>query len=119
MNFLKRNKRRIYICEEVFENGITTFKPPKELMVNFRPISPLKSLSAVQKFQGFGLEETIFLNIKCGKDKKKYFKSGNKCYVYVNPPQIPDELCKECDFVVFAEPFESLDSIEVMLKKLL
>ena len=113
MNFLKRNKRSVYVCESYDQDDVTIFRAPKELKVNFEPLSTAETL------EGFGLEYRDFLKIKCDSEYSNLFKTGNKCYVHVKPPKVVDELCKECDYVVYSEPSIFLDSIEVLLKRLL
>ena len=113
MNFLRRNKRKIYLCEAISENGVTTFSAPEELLVNFEPLNSAESLET------FGLEYRDYLIIKCSKKIAPKFKSGNKCYVFVEPPKTSDRLCKKCDYMVYSEPSNCLNNIEVILKKLL
>lgn len=101
MNCLKRNKRKIYLCRKIEDDGRMIFGEPIEVRVNFQPIESTKT-------QGLWLEtgpdytSTLIVYIK--PTLRDLFHNGDRCYVFVNPPEEYDKTCTTADYVVNGEP---------------
>lgn len=109
---LKRNKRTLYLCKKYIENDITKYKEPIPIKTNWQPISSTGEIIAI------GEEYSQYLKIEDVIEIGEQFSNGDKCYVYVNPPEKHDKLCKNADFYVNGNPINTLNSSTVSLKRL-
>lgn len=109
---LKRNKQKLYLCKKYVENNITKFKEPIEIETNYQPVSSTGEMIAI------GEEYTQYLKIEDIIEIGKQFSNGDRCYVYVTPPEEHDKLCKTADFCVNGNPLITLNSSKVSLKRL-
>lgn len=112
MNSLKRNKQQLFLCKKTVINGITKYQEPIPIRTNYQPTN------SVGEVIGIGTEYTQYLRIKDILSVGKQFSNGDRCYVYVNPPEEHDALCKNADFIVNGEPLLTLNQSEVRLKRL-
>ena len=107
---LKRNKRLFYLCKKI-ENS-TKFEKPIECKLNYEPTN------TVAERLTLGEDYSMYLRIKCTPKEASQFKNGDKCYVYVLPPEEHDDLCKNADYIVEGNPLNTLNQSEINLRKL-
>ena len=101
MNVLKRNKRKVYLCRKIEDNGRMIFDEPLELRINFQPIEDTKTIGTVLEI---GPDYTSTLIVYINPKIRDLFHNGDRCYVYVNPPEEYDKTCTTADYVVNGEP---------------
>lgn len=109
---LKRNKQKLYLCKKTVEDNITKYLPPIEIQTDYQPTN------SVGEVIGIGNEYTQYLKIKDIISVGKQFSNGDRCYVYVTPPEEHDDLCQNADFIVNGEPLITLNQADVRLKRL-
>ena len=109
---LKRNKRKIYLCKKYIENNITKYAEPIIILTNYQPISSTGEIISI------GPEYTQYLKIEDIIEVGENFSNGDRCYVYVTPPDNHDELCEDADFYVDGNPINTLNSSKISLRRL-
>lgn len=107
---LKRNKTKFYLCKKIPNS--TKFEKPIPCNLNYQPTN------SVGERLTLGEDYSMYLKIKCTKQEASNFKNGDKCYVYVLPPEKHDELCNTADYVVDGNPADTLNQSEIKLRKL-
>ena len=112
MRCLKRNKRLIYLCTQYEDRGISKYKEPIEIRVNYQSTNSDSDLIAL------GTEFPMYVRIKADVRYAGLFHTGDKVYLNNKPTDVFDILCRDADFEVDSEPMVSLNTIEVVLKKL-
>lgn len=112
MNNLKRNKRKLYLCNKYEDNGKYFYRQPIELYENYLPTNSNGELITL------GLEYPMYLKIKTSIREKDLFHPKDRLYVYKQPPEEFDELCDDADYEVYKEPLQFINEYEVMLKRL-
>ena len=112
MRCLKRNKRLIYVCTQYEDRGISKYKEPIEVRVNYQATNSESDLIAL------GTEFPMYVRIKTDVKYVDLFHTGDKVYLNNKPGVKFDVLCKDADFEVDSEPMVSLNTVEVVLKKL-
>ena len=112
MNTLKRNNRGLYLCSRYVQEGVELFKEPVYYEINYNPTSSAEQLMA------FGVNYSIYLIAKVLPEIGANFHAGDRCYIYAEPPETHDELCKEADYVVNGEPTSTLNVTEIKFKRL-
>lgn len=101
MNVLKRNKRKLYLCRKKEVDGRIVFDEPIELRLNFQPIESVKTLGQLLE-AGPDYTSTLIVYVK--PTMRELLHNGDRCYVYVNPPEEYDKTCTTADYVVNGEP---------------
>lgn len=109
---LKRNKQQLFLCKKTVINGITKYLEPIPIKTDYQPTNSTGEVISI------GNEYTQYLRIKDIPKVGTKFSNGDRCYVYVNPPEKHDSLCKKADFIVNGEPLLTLNQCEVRLKRL-
>ena len=112
MRCLKRNKRLIYLCQQYEDRGISKYKEPVELYVNYQSTNSESDLIAL------GTEFPMYIRIKVDVSTAAMFHTGDRVYLSIKPSEKFDILCKDANFEVDSEPMISLNTVEVVLKKL-
>lgn len=112
MRTLKRNKRDIYLCQKYQDGNLTKFKEPILLKENYLPTNSDGDLIAI------GMNYPKYLRIKTDISEKDLFHAKDRLYVYKNPPEKHDVLCKEADYEVYKQPSLYINEMEVMLYRL-
>ena len=112
MRTLKRNKREIYLCKAYDDNGITKFKEPKLVKLNYN--STASQVVALNFVDYYSENLQAIVDIETG----KLFTQGDRCYIYKKPPEEHDILCKEADYIVNTIPEDSLNSVKINFKRL-
>lgn len=116
MNSLKRNKRELYLCKRYVDEevGVTKFKEPVKLKINWQPIDSEAQVLAL------GFEYSKYIRIKCTKMEAELFSNRDRCYIYVEPQKGLkfDVMCNDADYEVRGNPIITLNDGEVMLRKL-
>lgn len=112
MNNLRRNKKRLYLCQQYQDGNLRKFKEPILLRENYEPTNSEGDLIAI------GMEYPMYLRIKTSARKKDLFHPKDRLYVYVNTTYPHDPLCDTADYEVYKEPLVFINEMEVMLKRL-
>lgn len=112
MRCLKRNKRKIYVCQHYQDGYITAFKEPKEVLINYQATNTEGDLIAL------GLEYPKYMRLKADLSTAGLFHANDRVYISIEPSQPFDELCKDADYEVDSDPIVSLNSVEITLKRL-
>ena len=101
MNVLKRNKRTLYLCQKVEEDGRMIFGKPIEVRANYQPIEDTRTVGQLLEF---GPDYTSTLIVYINPIMRNLFHNGDRCYVFVEPPEEYDKTCTTADYVVNGEP---------------
>lgn len=101
MNVLKRNKRKLYLCRKIEDNGRIIFDKPIEIRVNYQPIEDTRTRGQLLEF-GPDYTSTLIVYIK--PTMRELFHNGDRCYVFVSPPEEYDKTCVAADYYVNGEP---------------
>lgn len=112
MRCLKRNKRPIYLCQQYEDRGISKYKEPIAMFVNYQSTNSESDLIAL------GTEFPMYIRIKIDAENAPLFHTGDRVYIGYKPSVNFDVLCKDANFEVDSEPMVSLNMAEVVLKKL-
>lgn len=112
MNILLRNRRTIYYCERIDDN-VERFKEPVPIKINFEPTNSSSQIFA------FGNVYPLYLNgIVRNNFNEIKFKPGDRCYIYNEVPEDYDELCEDADYIVDAEPLQTLNFTQMRFRRL-
>lgn len=112
MRTLERNKSLLYICKKYEDNGLLKYEKPKAIYDNYTPTNTESDLI------GIGMTYPMYLRIKTDIINKNRYAPGDKLYVYKKPPKKHDVLGKTCDYIVTDEPLQTINQVEVLLKRL-
>lgn len=112
MNNLRRNKRKLYLCNKYEDDDKYFYRQPIELYENYLPTNSNGELITL------GLEYPMYLKIKTSIREKDLFHPKDRLYVYKQPPEEFDKLCDDADYEVYKEPLQFINEYEVMLKRL-
>lgn len=112
MNILLRNRRQIYYCELYLDGNIEKFKAPVPIKINFEPTNSSSQIFA------FGNVYPLYLKGIVSNKFGVKFKAGDRCYINTLPPEEEDELCENADYIVEAEPMQTLNFTEIKFKRL-
>lgn len=114
MTTLKRQRKHFYWCERYIEQetGITKFKKPKEVFLDYQPTNSDAQVLAL------GSEYSKYLKVTGNDEDIQKFKNLDRCYVYVNPQKEFDGMANDADFEVDGDPSKTDNEISLMLKKL-
>lgn len=114
MNRLRRNKRLLYVCNQVEKNGRTIYEKPIPIKVNYQPVAD-KDMGEVLAFgQDYINRMIVYIN----PNQRKYFKNFNRCYVFVEPPKEHDVTCSTADFYVDCIPTRYINESTVHLQRM-
>lgn len=109
MRNLRRNKRKLYLCQKYEENGIDKYREPILIRENYLPTNSEGDLISI------GMDYPMYLRMKPEISKKDLFHEGDRFYIYTTPPETHDEMCKDADYEIYKKPMYHLDSMEIML----
>lgn len=112
MRGLRRNKRKLYLCQKYQDGMLDKYKEPILLYENYVPTNSEGDLISM------GMEYPMYLRIKTDISEKDLFHAKDRLYVYLDPPQKHDELCKMADYEIESEPMIFINEMEVVLHKL-
>ena len=108
---LRRNKRKIYVCNAYFDANIKKYDEPIELYENYQITSGLAD------FEKYGLDAYQYIRIKTNSTNAKYYNIGDRVYINVTPPEEHDIFCKNADYEVSEDPITTLNETEVLLRR--
>ena len=111
MKTLRRNKRKVYVCNAYFDNEKKRYNEPIKLYEN------CQTTSGVADMERFGLDAYQYMRIKTDIQNGKNYHLGDAVYVNVEPPQEHDILCKTADYEVSEDPITTLNFTEVLLRR--
>ena len=110
MRNLRRNKRRLYLCQKyIDDNKMDKFREPILIHENYLPTNSEGDLISM------GMDYPMYLRIKPEISKKDLFHEGDRFYIFVEPPETYDDMCKDADYEIYKKPMYHLDSMEIML----
>lgn len=112
MRPLRRNKRKIYLCQKYQDGELTKFKEPIEMYENYVPTTSDGDLAAI------GMDYPKYLRIKTSAEEKKLFHPEDRVYVYVDKPAKHDVLCRDADYEVYKDPSKWINEMDVMLYRI-
>ena len=113
MRTLRRNKRKIYLCQkQIINDKHIIYNEPIELLENYLPTNSDGDLIAI------GMNYPRYLRIKTDIKEKDLFHAKDRVYVYKNPPSNHDVLCKGADYEVYKQPSLFINEMEVILYRL-
>jgi len=112
MRNLKRNKRKLYLCQKYRDGKIDKYREPILLYENFVPTNSEGDLISL------GMEYPMYLRIKTSSNEKNLFHPKDRLYVYKDIPKTYDEMCEDADYEVYKEPLLFINELEIMLKRL-
>ena len=112
MRCLKRNKRKLFICQHYQDGNIIKFKNPLPIDINYQATNSEGDLIAL------GMDFPMYIRIKCDLSCLDIFHAEDRVYINNKPLEPFDELCKDADYEVDSDPIVSLNSIEITLKRL-
>ena len=112
MRCLKRNKRKLYLCTEHEDNGISKYSKPIEIELNYQTTNSEGDLIAL------GMDYPKHMRIKADLEFSNVFHARDRVYIKAKPSEPFDELCRDADYEVDSDPIESLNVIEISLTRL-
>lgn len=112
MRGLRRNKRRIYLCQKYKDGNLDKYKEPIKLYENYVPTNSESDLIAI------GMDYPMYLRIKTSINEKDLFHPRDRIYVYKDIPKEHDVLCKTADYEVYKKPMLFINEMEVILHRL-
>jgi len=123
MRTQKRNKRTIYLCHKVVNGKLVTWEEPIKIKENYNSVTVDADLITM------GMNFPNRIRIKTGNKTcingewvktSSLYHVGDRVYIFNEPPEIHDELCKTADYEVEIEPKlgESLNQQDIVLRAL-
>lgn len=112
MRCMRRNKRKLYLCNHYQDGLITKYGQPIELNINYQATNSEGDLITL------GLDFPMYMRIKTDLDVGTMFNAKDRIYINIEPSANFDGLCKDADYEVDSDPILSLNSTEITLKKL-
>lgn len=109
---LERNKRTIYLCNQDVENNRKIFTEPVEYKLNYQPLSTDGEIITA------GNEYINRLVVYTSPEKARNFHNADRCYVYVEVPDVYDKFCRTADFYVDGEPLIYLNEASFYLQRM-
>lgn len=111
MRNLRRNKRKLYLCQKYIDNNIDKYREPVLIHENYLPTNSEGDLISI------GMDYPMYLRMKPEISEKDLFHEGDRFYIFTTPPVEYDEMCKDADYEIYKKPMIHLESMEVMLKR--
>ena len=108
---LRRNKRKLYLCQKYIEDGKDFFQKPVLIHENYLPTNSEGDLISI------GMDYPMYLRMKPEISEKDLFHEGDRFYIFVEPPAVHDKICKNADYEIYKKPMIHIDSMEIMLKR--
>lgn len=112
MRNLNKNKRTLYLCQRKIDGELEKYSKPLKIKENYMPTNSQGDLVSI------GLQYPMFLRIKTNIKEKDLFHPGDRLYIYVEPSDKSNSLCKDADYEVYKEPMIFINEVEVMLRRL-
>lgn len=121
MRTQRRNQKKIYLCQMYQDGKLTKYGEPIPIFENYAATNSEADLIAMGMEYPKRLRIKTDIRIKINgrwKMRNEVYHKGDKVYVYVQPPQEHDVLCKDADYEVETKPIETLNQLEIMLVNL-
>lgn len=112
MRNLHRNRRKLYVAEVYWDNGLKKYKRPIELYENWQVIN------SDSLFMNIGWEVYDIARIKTTPAHAKYYHMGDKVYINTVPSDTFDTMSDDADYIVSSDPIVTLSECSVMLRKM-
>lgn len=115
MNNLKRNKRKLYLCKKIEVDGRMIFAEPIEMMLNYQPIESSRTQGQLlEAGPDFVSTLIVYMRPSVGKE----IHNGDRCYVFVEPPEDYDKTCTTADYYVNGEPKKYMNEYTFHLQRM-
>lgn len=94
---LERNKKPLYYCRRLtpadadYVDGMETFAPAVLRYLNYKSLSGEMMLETIGEVNS----KNLIAKMPLGSDT---YTEGDRCYVYVKPPETADPLCTDTDY---------------------
>lgn len=112
MRNLRRNKRKLYLCQKyIDDNNLDKWNEPILIYENYLPTNSEGDLISI------GMDYPMYLRMKPEISKINLFHEGDRFYIFTTPPKTHDVLCKNADYEIYKKPMIHLESMEIMLKR--
>lgn len=111
MRNLRRNKRKLYLCQKYIDNNIDKYREPVLIHENYLPTNSEGDLISI------GMDYPMYLRMKPEISEKDLFHEGDRFYIFTEPPETHDVMCKNADYEIYKKPMIHLESMEIMLKR--
>jgi len=111
MRNLRRNKRKLYLCQKYIDNNIDKYREPVLIHENYLPTNSEGDLISI------GMDYPMYLRMKPEISEKDLFHEGDRFYIFTEPPKTHDVMCKNADYEIYKKPMIHLESMEIMLKR--
>ncbi len=111
MRNLDRNKRPIYVCKMILNNGIRTYEEPIKMWENYRTANTTNDLKA------FGEDAYSIIRISTSPTHANFYHRGDRVYIKSQIPEVHDSLCKDADYEVDKDPIDTLNEVIIFLRR--
>lgn len=112
MRNLRRNKRKLYLCQKyIDDNNLDKWKEPILIYENYLPTNSEGDLISI------GMDYPMYLRMKPEISKINLFHEGDRFYIFTIPPDKYDPICKDADYEIYKKPMIHIESMEIMLKR--
>lgn len=112
MNRLKRNKRIIFLCNQIIQENRKVFTEPVKYELNYQPLLTEGEIITA------GPEYINRLVVYTSVEEAKNFHNADRCYVFVEKPEEYDKFCNTADFYVDGEPLIFLNEARFYLQRM-
>lgn len=112
MKPLRRNKRKLALCQVYDDGKLKKFREPIVLHENYQ------QTNSETELMSFGMESYMYIRIKTSLSHMDYYHVGDRVYIDNPVPKEHDALCRGADYEVYSIPIPTLNECEIMLKKL-
>jgi len=109
---LKRNKKSIFLCNQIIVNNRKVFSEPIEYKLNYQPLLTEGEIITA------GTEYINRLVVYSSVEEASKFHNADRCYVYVEKPEEYDKFCNTADFYVDGEPLILLNEARFYLQRM-
>lgn len=111
MRTLRRDTRPLYVCKRIPNSEPVQFGQPKKVMLNTVATTSESDLVA------FGDSFKEYRRAKISINQMGNFNEGDRAYIFVEPPIMPDPLCSDCDFEIKSVS-DSVSQATILFKRL-
>jgi len=114
MNHLMRNKRKVYLCNQIIalERDKIVYSEPTEYNLYYQPLSTDGEIIAA------GQEYMNRLVIYTKPEIANNFHDKDRCYIFKDIPAQYDETCADADFYVDGEPLHFINESRIYLQRM-
>lgn len=111
MRTLTRDKKPLYVCKRIPNSDPRQFENPVKRLLN--TVATVSETDMVV----FGDSYKEYRRATVPLSELEYYNEGDRVYMYVEPPVVPDPLCDTCDFEITSVS-DSITQGVVLFKRL-